>query len=95
MHGSVQQMAPAPTLPSVLESVAAESPRSSAPTTLAPVPVVELPGVAEDAQALLAGLADEWPRLRAGAGLPALGEGKVCDTCEARGLCRRDHWSAS
>ena len=23
----------------------------------------------------------------------ALGEGRVCDFCEARGLCRRDHWA--
>lgn len=51
------------------------------------------PGVAADAQTLLAGLAGEWQRLQAGAGLPALGEGTVCDTCEARGLCRRDHWA--
>ena len=25
--------------------------------------------------------------------LPALGEGSACDYCEARGLCRRDHWA--
>src|SRR5205085_1545203 len=42
----------------------------------------------------LAGRAAEFERLRAGAGLAALGEGRVCDYCEARGLCRRDHWSA-
>ena len=24
--------------------------------------------------------------------MAALGEGKVCDTCEMRGLCRKDHW---
>ena len=24
------------------------------------------------------------------AALPALGEGRVCDYCEARGLCRKD-----
>ncbi len=55
--------------------------------------VIAQPGVAADAQALLEGLAGEWQRLKAGAGLPALGEGTVCDTCEARGLCRRDHWA--
>ena len=27
--------------------------------------------------------------------LPALGEGRGCDYCEARGLCRRDHWTPS
>lgn len=42
---------------------------------------------------LLHGLAGEWQRLRAGAPLPALGEGPVCEVCEARGLCRRDHWA--
>jgi len=47
------------------------------------------------AQVLLSGLADEWARVQAGAGLPALGEAPVCDYCEARGLCRRDHWSAA
>ena len=45
------------------------------------------------AQVLLHGLAGEWRRLREGAPLPALGEGPVCEFCEARGLCRRDHWA--
>ena len=26
-------------------------------------------------------------------GLPALGEAPVCERCDARGLCRRDHWT--
>ncbi len=43
---------------------------------------------------LLQGLAHDMARLAAGAALPALGEGKVCDHCAARGLCRKDHWSA-
>ena len=46
------------------------------------------------AQTLLEGLGDEWQRLREGAAMEALGEGPVCETCEARGLCRRDHWQA-
>ena len=46
------------------------------------------------AHLLLEGLGDEWQRLREGAAMPALGEGPVCDTCEVRGLCRRDHWQA-
>ena len=33
-------------------------------------------------------------RLRAGEPLQALGQGALCDHCEARGLCRRDHWAA-
>jgi ATP-dependent helicase/nuclease subunit B len=53
------------------------------------------PKVHESALALIDGLADEWPRLQAGAPLPALGEGAVCKTCEARGLCRRDQWSTA
>jgi ATP-dependent helicase/nuclease subunit B len=55
---------------------------------------VEHPKVHLSAAALIQGLANEWPRLQAGAPLPALGEGVVCQTCEARGLCRRDHWAA-
>ncbi len=50
--------------------------------------------VGETAAVLLHELGAEMARLRAGAGLPALGEGAVCNTCEARGLCRRDHWAA-
>jgi len=51
--------------------------------------------VADDARVLVVGIADEMRRLRAGAGLPALGEGSACDYCRARGLCRRDHWASS
>ena len=39
---------------------------------------------------LLHTLADELTRIAQGAPLPALGEGKACDYCPARGLCRRD-----
>ncbi len=49
--------------------------------------------VETSAAALVEGLAHDLQRLRDGAGLPALGEGKTCDHCEARGVCRRDHWS--
>jgi len=45
------------------------------------------------ANALLDGIAEDLRRLRAGAALPPLGEGSACDYCDARGLCRRDHWS--
>ena len=51
------------------------------------------PDVQDSAAALVAGLADELKRLRAGAGLPALGEGATCEHCAARGVCRRDHWT--
>ncbi|MDB5967343.1 MAG: nuclease family protein [Polaromonas sp.] len=32
-------------------------------------------------------------RIAAGAPLPALGEGKACEYCAARGLCRKDFWT--
>jgi ATP-dependent helicase/nuclease subunit B len=54
---------------------------------------IEHRGVAESAERLVVGLARDLSNLRAGAGLPALGEGPVCEYCEARGLCRRDHWA--
>lgn len=59
--------------------------------------VVALPhaDVQESAERLLEGLAHDLLRLREGAPLPALGEGAACETCSARGLCRRDHWGAA
>jgi ATP-dependent helicase/nuclease subunit B len=54
---------------------------------------VEHRDVAASAAMLVQGLAQDLVQLRAGAGLPALGEGAVCDYCDARGLCRRDHWA--
>lgn len=51
------------------------------------------PEVERSAEALVEGLAHDLTRLRAGAGLPALGEGATCDYCAARGVCRRDHWA--
>lgn len=58
----------------------------------APV-LVEHPQVHQTAATLVQALGDEWQRLREGEPMPALGEGSVCDTCEARGLCRRDQWA--
>jgi ATP-dependent helicase/nuclease subunit B len=49
--------------------------------------------VEDSARELTRQIASERARIEAGAALPALGEGAVCETCEARGLCRRDHWS--
>ena len=51
--------------------------------------------VAASAAALVEGVAVDLRRLREGAGLPPLGEGAACAYCEARGLCRRDHWTAA
>ena len=50
------------------------------------------PQVQRSADVLVRELGAEFARLRDGAPLPALGEGEVCENCEARGLCRRDHW---
>jgi ATP-dependent helicase/nuclease subunit B len=54
---------------------------------------IEHPDVQASAEALMQGLHADWERLQAGAGLPAMGEGGVCQHCSARGLCRKDHWS--
>lgn len=45
------------------------------------------------AHLLKEGLQAELRRIAQGAPLPALGEGRMCDFCAARGLCRRDGWS--
>jgi len=50
--------------------------------------------VEASAQRLVEGLGHDLARVRAGAAMPALGEGDACTFCEARGLCRRDHWAA-
>ena len=51
--------------------------------------------VQASAVALIDGIGNDLARLAAGASMPALGEGKACEFCEARGLCRRDHWPGS
>jgi ATP-dependent helicase/nuclease subunit B len=56
--------------------------------------VLNHPDVERSAEQLLSGVAQDLERIRAGTPLPALGEGAVCETCEARGLCRRDQWKA-
>jgi ATP-dependent helicase/nuclease subunit B len=50
------------------------------------------PHVEDSAVRLVHGVARDLAQLRAGAPMPALGEGRACEYCEARGLCRRDHW---
>ena len=49
--------------------------------------------VKASATALIEGMAIDLRRLRDGIGLMPLGEGDACTYCEARGLCRRDHWA--
>ena len=57
--------------------------------------VVELPlpDVQARAGLLVEGIGIDLSRLRQGAAMPALGEGRSCDFCDARGLCRKDDWS--
>lgn len=47
-------------------------------------------GTARDA--LVEGVLADVSALRAGAPLAALGAGSACDSCDARGLCRKDFW---
>ena len=42
---------------------------------------------------LIEGIVDDMSRIRSGAAMPALGEGKACEFCAARGLCRKDFWT--
>lgn len=57
------------------------------------VSFIEHKEVADSAELLLAGLAQDLQSLSQGHALLALGEGPVCDVCSARGLCRKDDWS--
>jgi len=42
---------------------------------------------------LIGGILSDMGRIAEGAPLPALGEGKACEFCAARGLCRKDFWT--
>jgi ATP-dependent helicase/nuclease subunit B len=42
---------------------------------------------------LIEGILTDMTRITDGAVLPALGEGKACEFCAARGLCRKDFWA--
>ncbi|HXD40690.1 MAG TPA: PD-(D/E)XK nuclease family protein [Ramlibacter sp.] len=55
---------------------------------------MEQRAVVEARDLLVHGILDDVSRIESGAALAALGEGKVCDFCSARGLCRRDFWNA-
>ncbi len=58
-----------------------------------PTWLVEQPDVLMAREHLQAGLAHDMARVAAGQPMPALGEGRVCDFCAARGLCRKDFWT--
>ena len=55
---------------------------------------VEQPDVVEARDALVDGITEDLQRIAEGAVLPALGEGRACEFCAARGLCRKDSWHA-
>jgi ATP-dependent helicase/nuclease subunit B len=61
----------------------------------APTLLVEQSEVLMAREQLREGLAHDMARVAAGQPMPALGEGRVCDFCAARGLCRKDFWSAA
>jgi ATP-dependent helicase/nuclease subunit B len=50
------------------------------------------PGIVELRDEMIESLLSDMERIQNGAVLPALGEGKACDYCNARGLCRKDFW---
>lgn len=54
---------------------------------------VEHPRLLEARDLLRAAIQDELGRIANGAALPALGDGRACEFCAARGLCRKDMWS--
>ncbi|MEY2954304.1 MAG: hypothetical protein RLZZ401_2391 [Pseudomonadota bacterium] len=54
----------------------------------------EQPAIDAARHALANGILDDVQAIRQGAVLAALGEGSACDYCAARGLCRKDFWTA-
>ena len=54
----------------------------------------EQPGIVALRDQLLEGIAADMARIAVGAPMAALGEGKACEFCAARGLCRKDFWDA-
>jgi ATP-dependent helicase/nuclease subunit B len=57
--------------------------------TIAQVDIVDL------RDHLIEGISTDMARISAGVPLPALGEGKACEFCAARGLCRKDFWETA
>lgn len=55
--------------------------------------LIEQPLVLQARERLREGLVADLARVAAGHPMPALGEGRVCEYCDARGLCRKDFWS--
>ncbi len=58
-----------------------------------PTKTYEQPDIVDLRDELIDSILTDMARIERGAQLPALGEGKACDYCAARGLCRKDFWS--
>jgi ATP-dependent helicase/nuclease subunit B len=56
--------------------------------------MVEQHHIVEARDALIDGIQADMRHIADGMPLPALGDGPACDYCQARGLCRKDFWSA-
>ena len=48
--------------------------------------------LSKTARDFVRGVAIDLSRMKAGEALGALGEGRSCEHCSMRGLCRKDHW---
>ncbi|WP_309680959.1 PD-(D/E)XK nuclease family protein [Polaromonas sp.] len=59
-----------------------------------PTKTYEQPDIVGLRDELVDSILTDMARIARGAPLPALGEGKACDYCAARGLCRKDYWEA-
>jgi len=55
----------------------------------------EQPDVVALRDLLLEGIATDMARIADGASMAAMGEGKACEFCAARGLCRKDFWDVA
>ncbi len=51
------------------------------------------PDIVDLRDQLVDSILTDMARITRGSPLPALGEGKACEYCSARGLCRKDFWS--
>lgn len=58
-----------------------------------PTKTYEQPDIVGLRDELIDSILTDMARISRGAALPALGEGKACDYCAARGLCRKDFWT--
>lgn len=58
-----------------------------------PTKTYEQPDIVGLRDELIDSILTDMARISRGAVLPALGEGKACDYCSARGLCRKDFWN--